>query len=173
MEATSEQDVGSDEENPSRDTSDSKNASDNGCRVKIGEEAALVGLSYDFRQSKVTRAHITSLMNSTRYFPKGFARPLEVESNPDPGENGAVVFKNFFVASLHIPPHPVLLEILCKFQVQLHQLAPNAIVQFSEFVWAVTSCRGHPTVDIFAHHYKLHYQNKKIRLEGSETTFAT
>jgi hypothetical protein len=24
-------------------------------------------------------------------------------------------------------------------------------------------------VDVFAHHYELHYQNKKIHLEGSET----
>jgi hypothetical protein len=25
---------------------------------------------------------------------------------------------------------------------------------------------------IFAHHYELHYQNKKIHLEGSDTSFA-
>jgi hypothetical protein len=25
-------------------------------------------------------------------------------------------------------------------------------------------------VDVFAHHYELHYQNKKICLEGSNTT---
>jgi hypothetical protein len=47
---------------------------------------------------------------------------------------------------------------------------PNAIIQISKFVWAVTSCRGHPTTDVFARHYELYYQNKKIQLEGSETT---
>jgi hypothetical protein len=61
-----------------------------------------------------------SLENSSRYFPKGFARPPGVESVPNPGENEAVVFKDFFVAGLCIPRHLVLLEILCKFQVQLH-----------------------------------------------------
>jgi hypothetical protein len=50
---------------------------------------------------------------------------------------------------------------------------PNAIVQISKFICAVTSCGGHPTVDVFTHHYELHYQNKKIHLEGSETTLAT
>jgi hypothetical protein len=39
------------------------------------------------------------------------------------------------------------------------------------FIGVVTSYGGHPTADIFAHHYELHYQNKKIHLEGSDTTF--
>jgi hypothetical protein len=47
----------------------------------------------------------------------------------------------------------------------------NAIIQIDKFVWAVTSCSGRPTTDIFSHHYELHYQNKKIHLEGSTTTF--
>jgi hypothetical protein len=49
MEASSEHDAGSDEENPSGDTGYSGNASDNGCHVKIGAEAALAVMSYDFR----------------------------------------------------------------------------------------------------------------------------
>jgi hypothetical protein len=39
------------------------------------------------------------------------------------------------------------------------------------FIWAVTSCGGHPNADVFTHHHELHYQNKKIHLEGSETKF--
>jgi hypothetical protein len=56
--------------------------------------------------------------------------------------------------------------------VQLHHLTPNAIVQISKFIWAVTSCRGRLTADVFAQHYEMHYQNKKIHLEGCETTLA-
>jgi hypothetical protein len=41
--------------------------------VKIGVEAALAGMSYDFGQSKVTRAYITPLKNFARYFLKLFA----------------------------------------------------------------------------------------------------
>jgi hypothetical protein len=64
----------------------------------------------------------------------------------------------------------VLLDILHKFHVQMHQLMPNANVQISKFIWAVASCRGCPNAEVFAHHYELHYQDKKIHLEGSETT---
>jgi hypothetical protein len=54
----------------------------------------------------------------------------------------------------------------------LHQLTPNAIIQISKFIWAVASHGGHPTTNIFAHHYELHYQNKKFHLKGSDTNFA-
>jgi hypothetical protein len=81
------------------------------------------------------------------------------------------VFKDYFIAGLRIPPHPVLLDILRKFQLQLHQLMLNAIIQISKFISAITSCRGCPTADVFTHHYELHHKNKKIYLEGSETTF--
>jgi hypothetical protein len=68
--------------------------------------------------------------------------------------------------------HPVLLDILRKFQFQLHQLMPNAIIQIVKFIWAITSCGGHPTTDVFAHYYELHYQNTKVHLHGSKATFA-
>jgi hypothetical protein len=48
--------------------------------------------------------------------------------------------------------------------VQLYQLTPNAIVQISKFIWAITSCGAHPTADLFTQHYELRYQNKKIWL---------
>jgi hypothetical protein len=57
--------------------------------------------------------------------------------------------------------------------VQLYHLMPNAIITISKFIWAVTSYEGHPTADVFTQHYELHYQNKKIHLEGCETTLAT
>jgi hypothetical protein len=56
--------------------------------------------------------------------------------------NEAVVFKNFFAARLHMPPHPVLTDILRKFHVQLHHLMLNVIVTINKFIWAVTSYGG-------------------------------
>jgi hypothetical protein len=84
--------------------------------------------------------------------------------------NKAIVFEDFFTVGLRMTRHPVLVDILHKFRVQLHQLAPNAIVQISKFIWAVTFCGGHPTADVFAQHYALHYKNKKIQFVGSEST---
>jgi hypothetical protein len=171
MEATSQWDEGSEDDNASDDTGDSGNASDNGSRVKIGAKAALSCVSYDFEWSKVTRGRILNLENSFRFFPKGFARLPGIESVLVPKENEAVVYKDVFVDSVHIPPHPVLLDILHKFHVQLHPLMPKAIVRIKKFIWAITSCGARPNVQIFAHHYELHYQNKKIHLEGFVTTF--
>jgi hypothetical protein len=82
----------------------------------------------------VTKAHIASLESVTHYFLKGYGRAPGAESISDPLENKVVVFEDFFAAGLHMPPHPVLLDILCKFWVQLHQLTPNAIVQISKFI---------------------------------------
>jgi hypothetical protein len=113
--ATSEQDADSDEENPSGDTGDNSNISDNGGRVKIGAEVGLAGICYDFERSKITQARIASFENSTRYFPIGFAQPPGIDSVPNPKENEAVVFEDFFTAGLRIPPHPVFWEILRKF----------------------------------------------------------
>jgi hypothetical protein len=139
--------------------------------VKIGAEDALAGISYDFGQSTITKAHIESLKSFAHYFLKGYGRPSGAESVLDPHENEAVVFKDFFTTGLRVPPYPVRLDILLMFRVQLHQLTPNAIFQISKFIWAVASCGGCPTVEVSAHHYELHYQNKEIHLEGSDTIF--
>jgi hypothetical protein len=172
MEAALEQGAGSDQENWSEGSNDDEAASDNGHHVKIGAEVALPGISYDFGKSGVTMACIASLESFAHYFLKGYGRAPGAETILDPHENEAVVFEDFFAVGLHIPPHPVLLDILRRFRVQLHQLTPNAIIQISKFIWVVASCRSHPTANVFTHHYELHYRNKKIHLEGSNTTFA-
>jgi hypothetical protein len=90
-EAASEQGAGSDRDNQSEGSSDSETASDNREHVKIEAEAALAGMSYDFGQSKITKACLMSLESFTRHFPKGCARPLGAESIPDPQERGSGV----------------------------------------------------------------------------------
>jgi hypothetical protein len=70
------------------------------------------------------------------------------------------------------PPHTTLMDILCKFRLQFHQLTLNASIHISKFIWAATSCGGHPTADVFAQHYELQYQNNKIQLKGAESTLA-
>jgi hypothetical protein len=98
----------------------------------------------------MVKTHIRSLRNHGHYFPKGYAQPPGAESVPKPQADEAIVFEDFFTARLCMPPHPVLVDILHKFQVQLHQLTPNAIVQINKFIWAATSYGGHRTADVFA-----------------------
>jgi hypothetical protein len=171
-EAASTRDAESDRESQSGGFGGRETASDNSARLKVSATSALAGISYDFGLSTIMKVCLTSLENTGRYFSKGYGRPPGVESVPDPRMNEAVVFEDFFTAMLRMPPHLVLVDILHKFWVQLHQLMPNAIVQIGKFIWVVTSCGGWPTADVFSRHFELHHQNKKIHLEGSETTLA-
>jgi hypothetical protein len=91
------------------------------------------------------------------YFLKGYCRVPGSEIVSEPRANEVVVFEDFFIAGLRLPPHPMLTNILQKFQVQLHQ-TPNAIVQIGKIICAVSSCGGRPTTDVFVGHYELHYQ---------------
>jgi hypothetical protein len=70
------------------------------------------------------------------------------------------------------PSHPALVDIPVKFQVQLHQLTLNMIVQLSKFFWAVTPCSGRPITEEFVKHYALHYQQKKVKKRDDETLSA-
>jgi hypothetical protein len=83
--------------------------------VKIGVEAALADVSYDFGQSTVTKARVMALKSFACYFLQEITRPPDAKSAPDPRENEVAVFENFFAADLRIPPHPILLDILRKF----------------------------------------------------------
>jgi hypothetical protein len=62
----------------------------------------------------------------------------------------------------------VLADILLKFQVQIHQLTPNAIIQLSKYIWVVTSFGGIPSAEGFIKRYDLHYQLRKMEADGLE-----
>jgi hypothetical protein len=62
------------------------------------------------------------------YFLEAGARAPGTETVPESDDDEAVVYEDFFVAGLRMPPHPALADILLHFQAQLHQLTPNTIV---------------------------------------------
>jgi hypothetical protein len=169
-ETGSPRDTDSDHERRSSKFGDNETTSNNIGHLKVTAAAALAGICYDFGPLKITKTRIGSMESYADYFPKGYGRPPGSESVPEPRTNEAFIFEDFFAAGLHMLLYPVLTDIMCKAQVQLHYLMPNAMVQCSKFIWAVTSCSGRPTTDVFTQHYELHYQNKKIHLEGCETT---
>jgi hypothetical protein len=109
-------------ESQSGDSGDSETTSDNSGSLKVAVVASLAGLSHDFGQSTATKTHLTTMESCAHYFPKGYSRPLGVESMQEPRANKVVMFEDFFAAGLRMPPHPVLVDILRKFLVQLHQL---------------------------------------------------
>jgi hypothetical protein len=86
-----------------------------------------------FGPSTVTMSRIHEMMDQG-YFVEGGARVPGEETIPELDSNKAIVFEDFFIAGLRMPPHSILSDILLKFRVQLHQLTPNAIVQLSIFL---------------------------------------
>jgi hypothetical protein len=129
-----EQGAESDRESRSGGSGDNETASNEGERVKVGATVTLAGISYDFGLSIVTRTRIGSLESYDRNFSMGHDRPPGSESVPNPQPDEAAVFEGFFAAGLHMPPHPVLVDILHKFWVQLDHLMPNAIIQIGKFI---------------------------------------
>jgi len=56
------------------------------------------------------------------------------ETTPAPKANKIVVFIDFFRVGLCFPLHLIILEILEKYEVFLHQLTPNAIMRLGLFI---------------------------------------
>jgi hypothetical protein len=117
---------------------ETESASDDLERVKVAAPATTAGITFDFG----------AMENNTRYFLKGYCWPSGVESVPMRRVNEVVVFEDFFCCRAS-HASPALTEIIHKFWVQMHQLTPNVIVQIGKFIWAVNSCGGRPTTDVF------------------------
>jgi hypothetical protein len=77
-------------------------------------------------------------------------------------EGKIVVFEAFFITGLHLPAHRFVVEVLQRYDVQIHQLTPNVVVALAKYVWAETSYGGQPSVEVFAKNYCLHWQKRKI-----------
>jgi PKD repeat protein len=111
--------------------------------------------TYYFGSSIVTANKIKEMMEKG-YFVEGEAWAPGAETVWESNNDEVVVYEEFFVAGLRMPPHPTLADILIKFQVQLHQLMPNTIAQLSKYFWAVGSFGGIPEGNAFVKWYKLH-----------------
>jgi hypothetical protein len=94
------------------------------------------------------------------FFVEGGACVAGEQTVPEPEDDEAVIFEEFFFAG------PVIVDILLKLQVQLHKVTPNDFAQLSKYFWDVTDFKGTPSSDGFVKRYKLHYQSKKMEIDG-------
>jgi hypothetical protein len=122
---------------------------------------------YYFGSSTITVIKIKEI-EEKGYFTEHEARALGAETLPEPNADEAVVYKDFFVIGLRMPPHPTLADILLHFQAQLHQLMPNTIAQLSKYFWAIGSFGGVPSGNSFTKRYELHYQPKTVETPEGE-----
>jgi hypothetical protein len=77
-------------------------------------------------------------MEQLGYFGSGVGRVPRAEEVLEP-EGELIVFEAFFTAGLRLPAHRFVAKVLRKFEVQVHQLTPNAVVALAKYVWAATS----------------------------------
>src|SRR5688572_31469963 len=123
-------------------------------------EELRAGDSVTFGVSRMTSARVED-MQRLGYFGDGVARAPGTEKVPEL-EGELVVFEAFFAAGLRLPAHRFVGEVLRRFNVQIHQLTPNAVVVLSKYVWATTSYGGQPLVEVFAKYYCLHWKKRMI-----------
>jgi hypothetical protein len=54
----------------------------------------------------------------------------------------------------------MIVMVLKKFEIYMHQLTPNAVVRLGVFIWAMRSQGVHTKADVFCRVHELHYQTK-------------
>jgi hypothetical protein len=75
--------------------------------------------TYYFGASTLTLGKIKEMVKKG-YFAEGKARAPTAEAVSEPDPDKAIVYENFFIASLCMHLHPALANILLHFQAQLH-----------------------------------------------------
>jgi hypothetical protein len=119
------------------------------------------GDTVEFDVSRISSVRVQD-MQQLGYFGSGVGRVSGAKEVPEP-EGEFIVFEVFFTAGLRLPAHRFVAEVLQRFEVQVHQLTPNVVVALAKYVWAATSYGGQLSVEVFAKHYCLHWQKRKIR----------
>jgi hypothetical protein len=72
------------------------------------------------------------------------------ETMPKPRKDKVVVYKSFFKAGLWLPMYKMIAKVLQRCEVFMHQLAPNAMVRLSVFIWPYEAKAVVPTLMCFA-----------------------
>jgi hypothetical protein len=86
----------------------------------------------EFGTSRMSSIRVLE-MQRLRYFGDGIGRVPGAEEIPKP-EGELVVFEAFFVTGLRLLAHRFMAEVLRRFEVQVHELTPNALVALAKYV---------------------------------------
>jgi hypothetical protein len=118
------------------------------------------GHTVEFVVSRISSVRVQD-MQQLGYFGTGVGRVPGAEEVPEP-KGELVVFEAFFTAGLRLPAHRFVVEVLQRFEVQVHQLTPNTVVALAKYVWTATSYGGQPSIEVFTKNYCLYWQKRKI-----------
>jgi hypothetical protein len=87
----------------------------------------------EFGISRISSVRVQD-MQQLGYFGNGVGRVPRAEEIPEL-EGEIVVFEVFFITGLRLPAHHFVVEVLQRYDVQIHQLTPNAMVALAKYVW--------------------------------------
>ncbi|RLN03736.1 putative retrotransposon protein [Panicum miliaceum] len=124
-----------------------------------------------FGASKVTQTLLDYYI-SKGFFRSGECQPPQDEEIPNPQEGECVVFHDFFTVGLRFPLDAKFPEIFDRFNVKMHHLTPNAVIQLSRFFWVLKTFAAPVSVDTFCRFYELHPQGRKISFEDDEEVYS-
>jgi hypothetical protein len=79
-----------------------------------------------------------------------------------------VVFRDFFTCGLKFLYDPMLIAILDKFSMKIHQLSPNSCLELSKFFWIMRTFRCNFSADVFARLLELVIESGIIRLSDGQ-----
>jgi hypothetical protein len=98
----------------------------------VAAEELHPGDKVEFGVSRISSVRVQD-MQQLGYFGSGVGRVPGAEEVPEP-EGELVVFEAFFAAGLRLPTHRFVAEVLQRFEVQVHQLTPNAVVALAKYM---------------------------------------
>jgi hypothetical protein len=90
---------------------------------------------------------------------------------PLPEADEVVVYKSFMKVGLRFPLDKLLVEVLKTFEIYLHQLTPEAIIEEGIFIWAMRSQGLEPDARCFSNIHELFYETKSTGKERYHNNF--
>ena len=100
---------------------------------EVADSASDAEVSFKFGLSRVTSSALDKFAKAG-WFARDLARPFEGEVVPDLHDDEVVVYKEFFLASLRFPAHPLVVGVLKRFNLKFHQPNPSSFVKLSIYV---------------------------------------
>jgi hypothetical protein len=80
------------------------------------------------------KGHVEMMKRHIYFTNTNIVRHAKEDTIPQPHKNEIVVFKSFFKDVLHFPLHKMVVGVLKKFEIYLHQLTPNTTIRRSIYM---------------------------------------
>jgi hypothetical protein len=121
----------------------------------VADSASNAAVGFEFGLSRVTSSDLGEFAK-VGWFSRDLARPSEGEVVLDPRGDEVVVYKEFFLAGLRFPPHPLVVGVLKGFNLKFHQLNPSSFVKLSIYIWGCKSQGVEPDLEGFIRLHRVH-----------------